>query len=75
MRRLEIVILSILLMLSFSSSAHAYVDPGSGSIVASAILGFFAAIAYTFRKTFYRIKDAIVGRSKPSVTTKEKDDF
>lgn len=40
-----------------ATNAHAYIDPGTGSVVTTAILGFFAAIGYTFRKYFYRIKD------------------
>lgn len=38
------------------SNAHAYVDPGSGSVIITTILGFIAAIGYTFRKYFYRLK-------------------
>ncbi len=37
--------------------AHAYIDPGTGSVVTSAIIGFFAALAYTLRKYFYKLKD------------------
>jgi hypothetical protein len=45
--------------------AEAYIDPGTGSAVTAAILGFFAAVAYTFRKYLYRIKDWASGK-KPS---------
>jgi len=34
----------------------AYIDPGSGGALLSAILGFFAAIIYSIRKYFYKIK-------------------
>jgi len=54
-----------------SQPAYAYIDPGTGSIVTSAILGFFAAIAYMFRKYMYRIKDLLFG--KPSPVAKQKD--
>lgn len=40
------------------ATVHAYIDPGTGSVVTTAILGFFAAISYTLRRYFYRIKDA-----------------
>lgn len=40
-----------------SGPAYAYVDPGSGSAIVTAILGFFAAIGYTLRKQFYKIKN------------------
>jgi hypothetical protein len=42
-------------------TAHAYIDPGTGSAVTAAILGFFAAVAYTFRKYMYRLKDWVTG--------------
>ena len=35
--------------------AYAYLDPGTGSAIVTAILGFFAAVAFTVRKFFYRI--------------------
>ena len=35
---------------------HAYIDPGSGSAIITAILGFFAAVAYSFRKFFYNLR-------------------
>jgi len=34
----------------------AYIDPGSGGAFLSAILGFFAAIIYSIKKYFYKIK-------------------
>ena len=34
----------------------AYIDPGSGSALITAILGFFAAIIYSFKKFFYNLK-------------------
>jgi len=33
----------------FPGVAHAYVDPGSGSVIVTTILGLIAAIGYTFR--------------------------
>jgi hypothetical protein len=35
---------------------YAYIDPGSGSALITAILGFFAAIIYSFKKFFYNLK-------------------
>lgn len=65
--------LALILLLGSQTSAYAYIDPGSGSIITSAIIGFFAAIAYTFRKTFYRIKDKLFGA--PAKDDRTKDDF
>lgn len=52
----DAVVLSAWLAVTMPSIAHAYVDPGSGSVIVTAILGFFAAIGYTFRKYFYRLR-------------------
>ena len=51
-----IVALLISLSLVYPGDAHAYVDPGSGSVIVTTILGLFAAIGYTIRKYFYRIR-------------------
>jgi hypothetical protein len=48
--------------LFFPSIAFAYVDPGSGSVIVTTILGLIAAIGYTFRKYFYKIKRMITGK-------------
>lgn len=44
------------------STAFAYVDPGSGSVIVTTILGLTAAVGYTFRKYFYKIKRIITGK-------------
>ena len=43
------------------SLAYAYVDPGSGSVIVTTVLGLIAAIGYTFRKYFYKLKRKIFG--------------
>jgi len=45
-----------------TGTAFAYVDPGSGSVIVTTILGLFAAIGYTFRKFFYNIRAKLFGR-------------
>ena len=47
--------------LFFPTMAFAYVDPGSGSVIVTTILGLIAAVGYTFRKYFYKIKRMITG--------------
>ena len=56
--------------LIFPTIAFAYVDPGSGSVIVTTILGLIAAIGYTFRKYFYKIKRLISGKK---VDEEEKD--
>ena len=48
--------------LVFPGTAYAYVDPGSGGVIVTTILGFIAAIGYTFRKYFYKIKRMFTGK-------------
>ena len=59
------LMLTAAFLVSGIGQAHAYIDPGSGSVLTTAIIGFFAAIAYTCRKYFYKLKDMITG-SKPT---------
>ena len=56
------------------TEAQAYVDPGSGSVIVTTILGLFAAIGYTFRKYFYKIKRLISGEKTKEKTTGEDSD-
>jgi len=59
-----LLILQVLLIsnLFLPTIAYAYVDPGSGSVIVTTILGLIAAISYTFRKYFYKIKRLITGK-------------
>ena len=54
------ILLAIVGMLA-PSVCYAYVDPGSGSVIVTAILGFIAAIGYTSRKYFYKFKRLLFG--------------
>ncbi len=47
------------------STAQAYVDPGSGSVIVTTLLGIVAAIGYTCRKFFYNVKQKIFGKGMP----------
>ncbi len=48
-----------------ATPAHAYVDPGSGSVIVTTVLGLIAAVGYTFRKAFYNLKAKIFGKNAP----------
>jgi uncharacterized membrane protein len=54
----------------FPSVAFAYIDPGSGSVIVTTILGLVAAVGYTVRKYFYKIKRLFTGAEEDS----EQDD-
>ena len=54
------------------STAYAYIDPGSGSVIVTTVLGLVAAIGYTFRKYFYKIKRTLFGKTAGEVKDGEK---
>ncbi len=62
MRSLHVAGMSAIFFASMVLPAYAYIDPGSGSVLTTAIIGFFAAVAYTCRKYFYKLKSVLLGR-------------
>jgi len=56
--------LLLCLILSYPINLYAYIDPGSGSALITAILGFFAAIVYSFKKIFYNLKDKLKSKKE-----------
>jgi hypothetical protein len=60
--RVSITLATSILLLSASQPAMAYIDPGSGSMIMTTILGFIAAIGYTARKYFYKVKNMLGGK-------------
>ena len=62
-RRLKGLQILVMLNLILAPSAYAYVDPGSGSIIVTTVLGLIAAIGYTFRKYFYKAKHFFTKKS------------
>ena len=63
--------LLLCLILIYTTNVYAYIDPGSGSALITAILGFFAAIIYSFKKYFYNLKDKFKFKSKSKSKSKE----
>jgi len=63
--------LLLCLILIYTTNVYAYIDPGSGSALITAILGFFAAIIYSFKKYFYNLKDKFKSKSKSASESKE----
>lgn len=46
----------IIYLLSFQSSAYAYLDPGTGSIILTAIISVFAILSLKIRIIFSKVK-------------------
>ncbi|WP_375202116.1 hypothetical protein [Hyphococcus sp.] len=60
----DILVLVTALAILGVTPAHAYLDPGSGAAITSAILGFFAAITFTLRKYFHKLMRVFTGGPK-----------
>jgi hypothetical protein len=52
----SIFAIAAVLSVSMTAPAHAYLDPGTGSIILQAIIGGVAASMFILRSYFYRLK-------------------
>lgn len=50
------IITVFILLLMFSTPAFAYLDPSTGSMIISAIVGVFASIALAVKTYWYKLK-------------------
>ena len=61
--------------LVYPNIAFAYVDPGSGSVIVTTILGLIAAVGYTIRKYYYKTKRMITGnKAEQKEAAEQKED-
>ena len=68
--KIWLAVLAICLM-SVSPAAFAYLDPSTGSMVVSAIVGIFAAIALAVKTYWYKIKGFFKRDSKQGSTSRD----
>jgi hypothetical protein len=54
-RRASCVVLVLVACLTIASPAHAYLDPGTGSMLVSALIGVAAAVALALKIFWYRV--------------------
>ena len=54
-RRTSCAVLVLVACLSMASPAHAYLDPGTGSMLVSALIGVAAAVALAVKMFWYRV--------------------
>jgi hypothetical protein len=62
------------LVLCLPNHAFAYLDPSTGSMVVSAIVGIFASIALAVKTYWYKIKGFFKRDSKQDPTPREPSD-
>lgn len=61
MKKIDFIVLLVFLVL-WAEPAMAYIDPGSGSAVMSAIIGIFVAVGLAVKTYWYKIKSLIFGK-------------
>jgi hypothetical protein len=58
----RIVLFALAACLSIASPAYAYLDPGTGSMLISAIIGVAAAVGLALRLFWYRLVGLLRGK-------------
>ena len=52
---------ALLIVLALAPPAHAYLDPATGSMIISALIGLFAALALALKMFWYRLVGLVRG--------------
>lgn len=79
MKRAILVVLVVMVMLTVAAPASAatptvaYLDPATGTLIVSAIIGGFAAIGMFVKKFWYQIKSLFTGGSSSSDANRPVD--
>ena len=67
----ELIVTAAIVLLFSGAPAYAYLDPASGGALSAAVLAFFAATVFTFRKYFYKLTRLVKSVGRPSKTGAE----
>lgn len=62
LRKLDILVAFGLSLATLSSTANAYLDPSTGSMILSAIVGLFATVVLAVKTYWYRLKNFFRGK-------------
>lgn len=73
LKKEPLAVFAICLMLA-SPTAFAYLDPSTGSMVVSAIVGIFASIALAVKTYWYKIKGFFKRNGKQDSTSRDTPD-
>ena len=61
----------IISLVLWGQPAMAYIDPGSGSAIMSAIIGFFVAVGLAVKTYWYKLKSIFTGKQKSPLKNSE----
>ena len=63
----------VIFLSSWIQPAMAYIDPGSGSAIMSAIVGLFVAVGLAIKTYWYKLKSLFAGKAPdPEVDTNQE---
>ena len=65
----------VVLSMSVAPAANAYLDPGSGSIIISGIVGALVAIGMTVKLYWYKMKSLITRKKLPDIEPGNEDEL
>ena len=60
----RVVALALVALLALASPAQAYLDPGTGSMIVSAVIGAIAALALALKMFWYNVTGRLRGRTR-----------
>jgi hypothetical protein len=55
------LLMAAAIVITWAEPAYAYIDPGAGSAIASAIVGIVAAAGYAFRSVLFKARRLLAG--------------
>jgi hypothetical protein len=67
-------IVAVIALAGFAPSAFAYLDPSTGSMILSAILGLFATVGLALKTYWYKLKSFFRRDSAPAQIESSADD-
>lgn len=60
-------------LLTLATPAWAYLDPSTGSMILSAIVGIFATVGLAVKTYWYRLKNLVRGRSRTRIAADARE--
>ena len=69
----SIVVTVFIALFTVSLPAMAYIDPGSGSAIMSAIIGLFVAVGLAIKTYWYKLKSFFTGKKNNNLNKSDTE--
>lgn len=63
----SILVSVFIVLFTVSPPAMAYIDPGSGSAIMSAVIGLFVAVGLAIKTYWYKLKSIFTGKKSSQI--------